>query len=199
VQHAVRIAGPTVAKIVLCGAPNSGKSELAVELGRAMRKHGKHPTAIIDDYTKEISGRYDLGVGVQGSYLVDLAVAVERLAQEYAAAREGSEHFIVVGSLAETSLNCEFEQSDVSWAVANVIMPVWPLMRRSSGDHTTYLLPLGDDPSNFETTLYENMPLALEGLMVPYAALPIEHKDMWVDYILYETFGIGDVPNPSQD
>lgn len=192
-----------MAKIVLCGAPNSGKSELAIELERTMRKHGKHPTSIIDNYTKEVSGRYDLGVGIQGSYLVDLAVAVERLAQEYAAAREGNEHFIVVGSLAETSihtaLNCEYQQDDIAWSVANIIMPVWPLMRRSSGEHTTYLLPLGEDPDAFETTLYENLPLALEGLGIKYATLPLEHKDLWIDYILYETFGIGDVPNSGQD
>ena len=155
-------AGIIVAKIVLCGTPLSGKSELAIELERAMRKHGLHPTAIIDNYTKEIQGRLDLGVGPEGSYLVDLAVAIERLGQEFYEGRNGAEHFIVCGSLVETAIhtaiNCQVNQSDVSWAVANVVMPLYPLMRRSSGIHTTYLLPPPEEPSKFELAMWRITP-----------------------------------------
>ena len=189
-----------MAKIVLCGTPLSGKSELAIELERAMRKHGLHPTAIIDNYTKEIQGRLDLGVGPQGSYLVDLAVAIERLGQEFYEGRNGAEHFIVCGSLVETAIhtaiNCQVDQSDVSWAVANVVMPLYPLMRRSSGIHTTYLLPPPEEPSKFELAMWENYPLTFEALGVKYEELPAEFRNLWVDFILKDTF---DIENTNQD
>jgi len=91
-------------RISLIGIPGSGKSELAEALSdHIIRNDGcecKTPVSIIDDYVSDVSERLDLAAGFDGFYVINVAIALERLGRERTAS---GKTVITCGSLIETT------------------------------------------------------------------------------------------------
>lgn len=173
------------------GAPGAGKTALADALFPRLVKRGLNPLRIIDHVHLDIEERYDLAVGMSGGYIADIAVAIERIGQERLAYSEGIRHFIVCGSLAEcaihTAINAEISGDQYAYNVAQVVTPLYPLIRMSMGVHPTYLLPYLDDEIQFNRAVASQMVLGLEALDLGFLELP-EGIDNQVEFILNDLF-----------
>lgn len=150
-------------RIAITGAPGSGKSELAqiihdeIVKGDIDCQKCHTPVAVIDDYAGPTSDRYDLAMGVQGDYLVNLAIAFERIALERHAVNT-NKTIITVGTLLETSVyqalsfegRSEFkdlpgEQEDFARRVEATLKTLACLyVDTFHYDHVFYVQPLGD-------------------------------------------------------
>lgn len=177
-------------KIVLNGAPGSGKTKLAYELQDTLEVLGEGYYHIIDHYAEDLAERYDFGIGPIASHITDLAVMIERLGKEYYARNVlNYKNFIVCGSIAETAINtaltCDILHTDVAWETGQIMAGVFPLIQRSSGISHNFLLPLGDDPDDYETLIGDSLPEALEALGIKYHVLnPFADTETWIAYIL---------------
>ena len=82
--------------VALLGAPETGKSELAIGL------HGRlDGYCVIDKYAKRVSDHMDVAVGLWAPYLVNSVIATRRLQDELAAQRRGL-NYISVGTVLDT-------------------------------------------------------------------------------------------------
>ena len=196
------VEGPSVApnRITLVGAPGAGKSDLANALFPHLVERGMNPLRIIDHVHVDVEERYDLAVGMAGGYIADIAVALERIGQERAYIAQGIEHFIVCGSLAEnaihTAINAEISADQFSYGVAQVVTPLYPLIRMSMGIHPTYLVPYLDDEIQFNRAVASQMALGLEALDMAYKELPVG-LDNQVEYIIDDLFADQDAQTPN--
>lgn len=83
--------------IGLIGAPGSKKSETAHAV---FEKYGDG-IAVIDNYPAAVSNRFDLVAGLEGDYVVNLAIALDRVALER---QSNPDVLITCGTLLETSV-----------------------------------------------------------------------------------------------
>lgn len=107
-----------IQSISIIGAPESGKSALALALDDQLLRNDigckecRTPIKIVDDYVPAVEKHYNLAAGFEGNYLVNLAVAMERYALQRQAFQE-AKTVITVGSVFETStyVAMEFERN----------------------------------------------------------------------------------------
>jgi hypothetical protein len=182
-------------KIVLNGAPGSGKTKLAYDLQEILGGLGHGYYHIIDRCAEDVAERYDFGIGPLASHITDLSVVIDRLGKEYYARNVLKyENFIVIGSVAEAAINmaltCDVRHTDADWETGQIVAPIFPLFRRSSGISFNFLLPLGDDPDDYEGIIFDSLPITLEALQMDYHRLHKEYSGLWIPYILKTVFDI---------
>lgn len=85
-------------KIGLCGVPGSGKSDLALALSDELED-----VFVADGYAQEYSLRSDLAVGLLGSYVANIGVALERINLERQI-KKSDKGCITCGTLLDTSV-----------------------------------------------------------------------------------------------
>lgn len=91
-------------KIALVGAPESGKTELAEQLSKALG------IRVIDGYANRLADETNLHIGWASTYVPNLLVALERLKQEIV--RWGAGH-ITCGTVVDTLAYCAVYSSHV--------------------------------------------------------------------------------------
>lgn len=161
-------------KIGLVGAPDSGKRRLAEAL-----QDGLGSARIIsgDEYVNSVERDTDIACkGYLAPYLGDIAVAISRYGKERKSA-DDADHVITCGTLVETTvytaISLTLTQDEWSWAVSNVVMPLYGLMATTLLDYDLVLrLPLTDPQTDLDAALDRELDGALENLQVKYFALP---------------------------
>lgn len=105
-------------RIALLGIPGAGKSRLAEELhNEIVRRDGgcdcDTPVAIVDDYAFDVRDRGEYAIGLEGGYMANVSIAIERYNQERAWAHGGMKTIITCGTIIESSvyLAQHFERS----------------------------------------------------------------------------------------
>lgn len=88
-------------KIGICGAPGSGKTELAEQLKKALDKEGQPEYQVLDEYVEALREYTGLELGHWGNYTANHLVAMERLRHELAYLKR-SENLIGCGTLIDT-------------------------------------------------------------------------------------------------
>lgn len=184
-----------MAKIVLSGGPFSGKSKLASDLADELKGRDRY-VAIIDESPESIAESYDFGNGIQGSYITDLAIAIDKIGQEFAfkTTTPDVDDIIVCGSIEESAtylaVNAELRQRQQDYAMAALVIPVFQLMRVTFGDAYTFLLPPGDDLTSYEEAVHSTIATTFEAFNTPYENLHPDFPELWVPFILERVFDI---------
>ncbi len=92
-------------RIALIGAPESGKSDLAVKLSEALG------VRVIDNYALDLASSTDLWIGFATSYVPNLLVCLERLKREFDVKAEAGR--ITCGTMVDTMAYCAVYSSRV--------------------------------------------------------------------------------------
>jgi nicotinamide riboside kinase len=87
-------------RIGLVGAPESGKSDLAIALAAALKDKGV--VMVVDDYVEQITDRSDTALGSMATYLGNLQVAVGRMEFENKALEDSPDVLITCGTIIDT-------------------------------------------------------------------------------------------------
>lgn len=110
-------------RIGLIGLPGSGKTILADALERAYVMDDAScaecntPVAIVDNYAEQVAESGDWAIGLDGGWMVSVAISIERYNQERKAASEGAKTIITCGTLLESSVYMAMEfESQQSFA-----------------------------------------------------------------------------------
>lgn len=105
--------------IALIGAPGAGKTKLASAIANELiRGDGQceecnTPVAVVDGYAEKIRDHGSYEIGLDGGYMVNLAISLERYNQERTAAFDHAKTIITCGTVLESAvyLAQHFERS----------------------------------------------------------------------------------------
>lgn len=177
-------------KILLVGAPESGKTELAQQVATALDECG-----IVDDYIPVVENRSNITMGHFATYIGNMMCALGRLEAE----RDASRHWknlVICGSLLETSVyqainaythnvnnanNAAFREA--SDKRASVTMAWLSLLRMDAWEYDlVFYLPQSedfkaDDENKWSSVVDDQIQAAAEALEVEMIALPTSRDD----------------------
>jgi hypothetical protein len=176
-------------KIVLVGAPGSGKSEVAQELSKLLEYRGS--VSVVDDYVGRLEAATDTRMGEFATYIGNMSVAMARWGEERAV--EKSDIQIVCGSVIETSVYISINAylshavkkkpsnsiNDVRAGSALNLLSIFCLDTYKA-DHTFYL-PLSEEVGKtdiYAKSIDDYIPEVAEALHIPLDKLDSGNTDV---------------------